>query len=76
MIDHFYFVGNIYHGRIIHEGKVVMEDHFLVVDEYDRPLAPRVYSQRHCLLMNIRTHEFHEVAGSRLRYGPHYKRVA
>jgi hypothetical protein len=71
-----YFVGQIYHGRIIQEGKVVADDHFIVVDEYDRPLTPRVYSQRHCLLQNMRTGETHEVPGSRLRYGPHYKRVA
>lgn len=71
-----YFVGNIYYGRIIHEGKVAMEGHFLVIDEYDRPLTPRTYSQRHCMLLDMRTGETHEVTGSALRYGPYYRRVA
>lgn len=70
------YVGNIYHGYAIFEGKVIMDDHFLVVDEYVRPLTPNDAGRRHALLMSMRSGQMHEVPGFRLDYGPHYRRVA
>jgi len=69
------FVGNIYKGLMIFEGRTVVDDHFLVVDEYQRPGEPSYGPTRYCLLMSISTGVMHEVAVNRLKYGPHYNRV-
>lgn len=69
------FVGRIYHGHIVYEGKVVVDDHFLVIDEYERPSESGYAAATYCILMSIRTSQQHEVHGSRLRYSSHYKRV-
>ncbi len=68
------YVGNIYHGHVIYEGKTLADDHFLVVDEYDRPTVGYA-TTCYCLLMSMRTGDMHEVHFRRL-LGPHYKRVA
>ena len=75
MMNEYHYVGHIYHGHMFFEGKVRIDDHFLVIDEYERP---EVLNQVKlcCLLLNIRTGETHEVYASRLKNGPHYKRVA
>lgn len=68
-------VGNIYHGHIIFEGKLLVDDHFIVVDEYKRPGEPGYGPTMYCLLMSIRTGVMHEVAAKRLQHSSHYKRV-
>lgn len=73
----YHFVGSIYHGHIVFEGKVCMNDHFLVVDEYYRPAVMEgLHDVLYCLLMSLRTGETHEVYSNRLKHGPHYKQVA
>lgn len=68
------FVGNIYHGHIILEGKKIFDDFFLVVDEYDRPTVGYA-NTCYCLLMSITSGDFHEVHFRRLSTS-HYRRVA
>lgn len=69
------YVGNLYHGHIFYEGKALADDHFLVVDEYERPGDPGYAPSMCCLLMSIRTGKMHEVYHLRLS-GPHYRLVA
>lgn len=78
VMEEYHYVGHIYHGHVIFEGKVRMDDHFLVLDEYMRPPMLNFPSHdiKYCLLMSLSTGAQHEVPASRLRCGPHYKRVA
>jgi hypothetical protein len=68
------FVGHFYHGHIILEGKSILDDFFLVVDEYDRPTVGYA-TTCYCLLMSITSGDMHEVHFRRLSTA-HYRRVA
>lgn len=70
------YVGRIYHCHIVYEGKVIADDHFLVVDEYERPGENGYATAVYCMLMSIRSAQQHEVHSSRLRYSSHYRRMA
>lgn len=36
-MNEYHYVGHIFRSYLIFEGKVCMNDHFLVIDEYMRP---------------------------------------
>lgn len=70
------FVGNVVKCHMVFEGKIVVDDVYLVVDEYTRPGENGFGKTLYCLLLNIGTGVTHEVAAYRLVYGPYYQRIA
>ncbi len=76
-VSELFYVGNLYYGSIFRERKFIADDHFLVVDEYERQLIEGFdsYARVYCLLMSIRTGVMHEVEAFSLKL-PRYKRVA
>ena len=71
----YHYVGHLYHGHMIYEGKITMDDLYLVVDEYLRPGMHDSHDVLYCLLLCIRTQTQHEVWAGLLRRGNRYRRV-